>query len=102
MRIGNCWTYTERKTHKEEMSVSMGEERREKSVCKGVVPPLPVQYMVILNLMLSPIVLLSLLKVIVFVCVCGGGDGLLNERKGLGVSFLYSKLTAAGGPDRLC
>lgn len=58
------------------MCVSVG--MREEPVCEGVLPPTSCNTMVILSLMLSPIVLWSLLKVAVFLCV--GGDDLLNER----------------------
>lgn len=46
---------------------------REEPVCEGVLPPTYCNTVVTLSLMLSPIVLWSLLKVVVFVCVCGGG-----------------------------
>lgn len=89
----------QRKTGKEEMYVRVG--RREGTGCEGVVPPPPQGNTVaMLSLTLSLIVLLSVLKVIVFLCVCRGD--LLSEKKGYGRSFFYSRLTAAGGLDQLC
>lgn len=51
------------------MCVSIG--MREEPVCEGVLPPTSCDTVVILSLMLSPIVLWSLLKVVVFLCVGG-------------------------------
>lgn len=47
------------------------ERVREEPVCEGVFPPTSCDTVVILSLMLSPIVLWSLLKVVVFLCVGG-------------------------------